>query len=47
MEADLEACINGSKQAWDAFVERYAAVILSAVRRAMSARLGDSGQKFS
>ncbi len=43
MEADLDACVNGSKQAWDAFVERYAAVILSAVRRAISARLSDSG----
>ncbi|MHC4109086.1 MAG: RNA polymerase sigma factor [Planctomycetota bacterium] len=43
MEVDLEACVNGSKQAWDAFVERYAAVILSAVRRTVSARVGDSG----
>ncbi len=34
METDLDACIHGDKQAWDAFVERWAGVIHAAVQRA-------------
>jgi len=34
MEIDLDACIRGDKQAWDAFVERWAGVIHAAVQRA-------------
>ncbi len=37
---DLDACINGDKRAWDAFVERWAGVIYSAVQRTMKARGG-------
>ena len=33
MEIDLDACIGGDKQAWDAFVERWAGVIHAAVQR--------------
>ncbi len=34
MDIDLDACIRGDKQAWDAFVERWAGVIHAAVQRA-------------
>lgn len=34
-DIDLAACVRGDKAAWDRFVERYAGVILSAVRRAI------------
>jgi RNA polymerase sigma-70 factor (ECF subfamily) len=34
MDVDLKACANGDKRAWDAFVDRYAGVIVAAVRRA-------------
>ena len=36
MDVDLKACIEGSKAAWDAFVERTAPVIFAAVRKVMS-----------
>lgn len=32
---DLSGCLRGDKRAWDAFVERYARVILAAVQRAL------------
>lgn len=35
MEVDLTECIAGSKPAWDAFVQRWSAVIYAAVRRAL------------
>jgi len=35
---DLDACINGDKHAWDAFVDRWAGVIYAAVQRTMRAR---------
>ena len=31
MDVDLRACLQGSKEAWDAFVQRYAGVIYAAV----------------
>jgi RNA polymerase sigma-70 factor (ECF subfamily) len=34
MDVDLQACASGDKRAWDAFVDRYAGVIVAAVRRA-------------
>ncbi len=34
MNVDLDACINGDKHAWDAFVDRWAGVIHAAVQRA-------------
>jgi RNA polymerase sigma-70 factor (ECF subfamily) len=37
MDVDLRACVDGDKRAWDRFVERYARVIVAAVRRAMQA----------
>lgn len=35
---DLDACINGDKHAWDAFVDRWAGVVYSAVQRTMKSR---------
>jgi RNA polymerase sigma-70 factor (ECF subfamily) len=35
---DLEACIAGDKHAWDVFVDRWAGVVYSAVRRTMRGR---------
>jgi RNA polymerase sigma-70 factor (ECF subfamily) len=40
MDVDLKACIDGDKRAWDAFVERWAGVLLAAVGRTMRGRLG-------
>ena len=40
MDVDLTACINGDKRAWDAFVERWAGVLLAAVGRTLRSRLG-------
>lgn len=31
MDVDLRACLQGNKEAWDAFVQRYAGVIYAAV----------------
>jgi len=36
-EIDLNACIAGDREAWDAFVERYSGVIYAAVHRTMRA----------
>ena len=36
MDIDLQACIDGDKQAWDAFVEAYSGVIFRAVDRTAS-----------
>ena len=33
MDIDLHACIDGNKQAWDAFVEVYSGIIFRAVER--------------
>jgi RNA polymerase sigma-70 factor (ECF subfamily) len=33
MDVDLNACVNGDKRAWDAFVDRFAGVIHAAVVR--------------
>ncbi len=38
MDKVLAKCLQGQKWAWDAFVHRYAPVILAAVRRILSAR---------
>lgn len=35
MDLDLADCIDGCKEAWDGFVDRYSGVIAAAVRRAM------------
>jgi DNA-directed RNA polymerase specialized sigma24 family protein len=40
MDVDLNACINGDKRAWDAFVDRWSGVIIAAVHRAVSQRSG-------
>ena len=40
MDVDLKACISGDRHAWDAFVDRYAGVILAAVGRAFRRRVG-------
>lgn len=40
MDMDLEACCNGDKGAWDAFVERWAGAIHSAVERTLKGRSG-------
>jgi RNA polymerase sigma-70 factor (ECF subfamily) len=37
---DLDACLRGDKAAWDAFVDRFARVIYSAVRRTFRLRAG-------
>jgi RNA polymerase sigma-70 factor (ECF subfamily) len=38
MPIDLDALVRGDKAGWDAFVDRYMPVVLSAVSRAFSAR---------
>jgi len=38
MPIDLHALLRGDKTAWDAFVDRYMSVVLSAVSRTFSAR---------
>ena len=43
MDVDLQACLDGNRQAWDAFVDRSWAVILAAVRRTVGGRTGDAG----
>ncbi|MHC4414668.1 MAG: RNA polymerase sigma factor [Planctomycetota bacterium] len=43
MNVDLQACLNGDKQAWDDFVDRSWAVILAAVRRTIGGRAGEAG----
>ena len=40
MDVDLKSCLNGDKRAWDAFVERWAGVLLAAVGRTLRGRLG-------
>ncbi len=40
MDVDLDACIRGDKQSWDAFVDRWAGVIHAAVLRAFKSRRG-------
>lgn len=51
MDVDLNACVGGDKQAWDAFVDRYAGVIHAAVRKAVGtqetqiARVDDIAQE--
>jgi RNA polymerase sigma-70 factor (ECF subfamily) len=38
MPIDLDALVRGDKAGWDAFVDRYMPVVLSAISRAFSAR---------
>jgi len=52
MDFDLQACIRGDKRAWDAFVDRYAGVIVAAVSKltrkqgsTTSAEVGDAVQE--
>ncbi len=40
MEVDLHACISGDKDAWDAFADRWAGLIHSAVGRVFKSHLG-------
>ena len=40
MDVDLKACIDGDKEAWDAFVGHCAGVLLAAVGRTMRSRMG-------
>ena len=40
MDVDLKACIDGDKQAWDLFVQRWGGVIFAAVQRTFAARGG-------
>jgi RNA polymerase sigma-70 factor (ECF subfamily) len=46
MDVDLHACLSGSKDAWERFVERYAGVIAAAVRRTLGSggRHGDRSE---
>src|SRR5947207_9618752 len=39
----IDGCIAGSKPAWDAFVQRWSAVIYAAVRRALHGRSANQG----
>ncbi len=41
IDADLQACVNGDKRAWDAFVVRWAGVVVAAVRRTVRGRRGE------
>ena len=38
MHFDLKSCVRGDKRAWDAFVDRYAGVIVAAVAKVMKKR---------
>jgi RNA polymerase sigma-70 factor (ECF subfamily) len=40
MDVDLDGCIRGDKQAWDAFVDRCSGVIYAAARRTIGSRPG-------
>jgi RNA polymerase sigma factor (sigma-70 family) len=42
---DLEACLRGSKPAWDAFVERFGRVIYAAVHRTLHLHASGTGQQ--
>ncbi|MHC5113572.1 MAG: RNA polymerase sigma factor [Planctomycetota bacterium] len=41
MDVDLQACIDGDKRAWDAFVDRWSGLIVAAVRRTIRTRVGE------
>lgn len=41
MNVDLNACISGSKPAWDAFVQQNSGIIYAAVQRALRYKTGD------
>jgi len=40
MDVDLQACIDGDKRAWDAFVDRWSGLIVTAVQRTIRTRVG-------
>jgi RNA polymerase sigma-70 factor (ECF subfamily) len=43
MGVDLQACVDGDKQAWDDFVDRCSGVIVAAVRRVVGKGAGSQG----
>lgn len=43
MDVDLTGCLEGRKEAWDQFVERYAGVVHAGVRRTLSGPSGSPG----
>lgn len=47
MDKILTNCLKGQKWAWDAFVQRYAPVILAAIRRILSARGQSANQQIA
>jgi len=46
MDFDLKACVRGDKRAWDAFVDRYAGVIVAAVSKLMKKQGSGGGASF-
>ncbi len=47
MDKILTNCLQGQKWAWDAFVQRYAPVIIAAIRRILSARGQSANQQIA